>query len=399
MDMYECARIFEGVNEINPDIMLCAEGSGVDACAGDSGGPILNARGRQIGVISWGVGCARPGVPGVYSRIRGVADWITEKICEMSAYPPVSCGIQPQEWFVRLDVTYDGNPTDTSWSIKTASGIIVETSNSMSDGNTLVSTRINLAEGDYVLEINDSFGDGFEEGGGFALYLNGTDLLVSGQGDIGYGTTLPFTVGMAPVLPITPEPSQSPSVVPSSNPTLQPTLPPTQTPTQSPTQAPSTSSPTASPVEETEAPQPSVVESEAPQGPDGGTTTAASISSSQSLLRSSVSTETSESPKRVILRLELVISATPEEVSLRIEDSERNIIATFEKGNYDEMGTLDHLVAVSPGSYVVELANESGKGQVSITVDRLVGSKYVELGSASLGGDAPLLQTTLGVVV
>ena len=31
MDMDECARILEGVNEINPDIMLCAEGSGVDA--------------------------------------------------------------------------------------------------------------------------------------------------------------------------------------------------------------------------------------------------------------------------------------------------------------------------------------------------------------------------------
>ena len=62
---------------------LCAgyaEG-GIDACGGDSGGPLAvwDAQTQswvQIGIISWGEGCAQAGLFGVYTRVASFTDWI-----------------------------------------------------------------------------------------------------------------------------------------------------------------------------------------------------------------------------------------------------------------------------------------------------------------------------------
>lgn len=48
---------------------------GVDACVGDSGGPlIIGIRGRQVqvGIVSFGFGCALPGYYGVYTDLSGL---------------------------------------------------------------------------------------------------------------------------------------------------------------------------------------------------------------------------------------------------------------------------------------------------------------------------------------
>jgi len=59
------------------DTMLCAGTAGKDSCQGDSGGPLVMLD-VQIGIVSWGDGCARPDAPGVNTRVSVVRDWIEE---------------------------------------------------------------------------------------------------------------------------------------------------------------------------------------------------------------------------------------------------------------------------------------------------------------------------------
>jgi len=55
----------------------------IDACQGDSGGPIVYRQGSNwvlAGLVSWGVGCAKPGYAGIYTNVAYYRDWIDGKI-------------------------------------------------------------------------------------------------------------------------------------------------------------------------------------------------------------------------------------------------------------------------------------------------------------------------------
>lgn len=50
----------------------------------DSGGPLTTNKNVLIGVVSTGVGCARPGLPGIYTRVSEFVDWIEDVIAQQS---------------------------------------------------------------------------------------------------------------------------------------------------------------------------------------------------------------------------------------------------------------------------------------------------------------------------
>lgn len=58
---------------------ICAgyTAGGTDTCQGDSGGPMFRRNSAnawiQVGIVSWGDGCARPNKPGVYSQVSTFA--------------------------------------------------------------------------------------------------------------------------------------------------------------------------------------------------------------------------------------------------------------------------------------------------------------------------------------
>uniref|UniRef100_A0A3Q3BZ45 Serine protease 27-like n=1 Tax=Haplochromis burtoni TaxID=8153 RepID=A0A3Q3BZ45_HAPBU len=73
-----------GVGRIT-DNMICAglSAGGKDSCQGDSGGPMVSKQiGRwiQAGIVSFREGCARPNLPGVYTRVSKYQTWITSQI-------------------------------------------------------------------------------------------------------------------------------------------------------------------------------------------------------------------------------------------------------------------------------------------------------------------------------
>lgn len=75
----DCAKAYPGGTRgaYDASSMLCAghTAGGRDACQGDSGGPLV-ARGRLVGLVSWGSGCGSPGSPGVYTRVSAAIRWM-----------------------------------------------------------------------------------------------------------------------------------------------------------------------------------------------------------------------------------------------------------------------------------------------------------------------------------
>jgi len=71
--------------ELAPATEICAgyAQGGVDTCQGDSGGPMVksvNGVWREVGIVSYGYGCARAGYPGVYGEVQAFSNAIKSRI-------------------------------------------------------------------------------------------------------------------------------------------------------------------------------------------------------------------------------------------------------------------------------------------------------------------------------
>ena len=79
-----CAALYAEKGYVVGESMICAgyETGGIDACSGDSGGPLFIwdvelAQWTQIGIVSAGAGCAEPGYYGLYTNVVDFAGWIS----------------------------------------------------------------------------------------------------------------------------------------------------------------------------------------------------------------------------------------------------------------------------------------------------------------------------------
>ena len=78
-----CDNAYPG---LAPATEICAgfTQGGVDTCQGDSGGPMVKraATGewREVGIVSYGYGCARPNYPGVYGEVQSFSNAIKSRI-------------------------------------------------------------------------------------------------------------------------------------------------------------------------------------------------------------------------------------------------------------------------------------------------------------------------------
>jgi trypsin len=261
--------------EIFPEMMCGTSANGVDACAGDSGGPLI-VEGRStasdllVGLVSWGRGCTI--LPGVYSRISAEYQWLREQICFMSIEPPsyLSCTDAErnpkyallQSTFsptmaistlptamtshrdfinetstVQIEIQLDTKSNETSWAIYSIEGVKVVDRPQGTYSNvtsTLVVEDIMLSsDQSYIFVILDSKGDGIccspVDHGWFRISLkhiildgtsNNTTLvhLIDGSGDFGRSSRFIFQT----VLPV-----NVPSLAPTDTlrePTMLPSL-------------------------------------------------------------------------------------------------------------------------------------------------------------------------------
>lgn len=94
-----CRNRYPGAIISNGQVCAGFETGGTDSCQGDSGGPLVAFDAGncpyQVGVVSWGEGCAKPKAFGVYSRLSAYRGWIETNVGPLGsvAAPAAAAGV------------------------------------------------------------------------------------------------------------------------------------------------------------------------------------------------------------------------------------------------------------------------------------------------------------------
>lgn len=74
----------EQAKAINDSMILCTSAREKDSCQGDSGGPLTvwtnEGKALQVGLVSFGIGCARGDKPSLYTRVSNYIPWIEKEL-------------------------------------------------------------------------------------------------------------------------------------------------------------------------------------------------------------------------------------------------------------------------------------------------------------------------------
>ncbi|CAG4945664.1 unnamed protein product [Colias eurytheme] len=86
VDGEKCSKSAIYKDNLVKDTMMCAYSLGKDACQGDSGGPLFSTHSKthnkkwyHVGIVSWGIDCAKPDYPGVYTIVSKYVSWIKQE--------------------------------------------------------------------------------------------------------------------------------------------------------------------------------------------------------------------------------------------------------------------------------------------------------------------------------